>query len=120
MNDTSAGAGDPGSGRLHVVRFEELRADTTGVMSRVLEFLGVARGRAEVEAAVRANSVESMRRKEDASTMKKRIAKSPSSDSRFVNKGAIGGWRGVLTEQQSRRIAAAAGPVLERAGYEVA
>ena len=112
--------GDPGSGRLHVVRFEELRADTAGVMSRVLEFLGVSRSRAEVEAAVEANSVESMRRKEDASTMKKRIAKSPPSESRFVNKGAVGGWRGVLTEEQSRRIAAAAGPVLERAGYEVA
>jgi estrone sulfotransferase len=111
--------GDPGFGRLHVVRFEELRADTPEVMSRVLEFLGVRRSRAEIEAAVEANSVESMRLKEDASTMKKRIAKSPPAGSRFVNKGAVGGWRAVLTEEQSRRIAAAAGSVLERAGYEV-
>lgn len=105
-------------GRLHVVRFEELRSNTADVVQKVLEFLAVERSRRDIEAVVEANSVENMRRKEDASTMKKRISKATPPDSRFVNKGAVGGWRGVLSEEQSRRIASSAGPVLERVGYE--
>lgn len=105
-------------GRLHVVRFEELRSNTADVVQKVLEFLAVERSRRDIEAVVEANSVENMRRKEDASTMKKRISKSTPPDSRFVNKGAVGGWRGVLSEEQSRRIASSAGAVLERVGYE--
>jgi hypothetical protein len=105
-------------GRLHVVKFEELRADTPGVVQDVLDFLGVERSPGEVKAAVEANSVENMRRKEDASTMKKRIAKSPPPDSRFVNKGAVGGWRDILSDDQIRRIGDATAPVLRRVGYQ--
>lgn len=47
---------------LLVVRFEDLKADTPGVVASVLDFLGLPAGSAQIGAAIEAASIENMRR----------------------------------------------------------
>jgi len=117
-------SGSARGGRVLIVKFENLRGDTEGTLAAIVEFLGIDRGPEEIAAAVKNNSVENMRAKED------RTIRDPSkesaiifrpvrSDLRFINQGAVGGWRGRLTEGQIRTIERACGPMLSRLGYHV-
>jgi len=101
------------SGDLLVVRFEDMREDTETWITRCLEFLGKQVDASVIQAAIRNNSLEKMRDKEQQS---KRLAKI-SGDGRQINKGVIGRWRQTLTERQLRIVDQYAGDTLARFGY---
>jgi Sulfotransferase domain len=105
------------SGRLHVVKFEDMRTDAWSVLKGIVDFLGLDHvAPREIDRVVRDASLEQMRAKED------RAPESvlPSWGDRFVGKGSVGGWKTRLEPQQSARLEAAMRPALVRLGYPVA
>lgn len=84
-------------GDLLLLRFEEVRADLESSVQRCLDFLGKKVDPAIIRNAVRSNSLEQMRVKEDAA---KTLPKSPGEQGRWVGKGSIEGWRKTLTDRQ--------------------
>jgi hypothetical protein len=104
------------SGDLLVVRFEDMRKDLEGSVVRCLEFIGKQAEPAVIQAAIRNNSLEKMRAKEDQA---KELPKVAGEEGRQVGKGAIEGWRQRLTEQQLEIVDAFAGDTLERLHYPV-
>jgi hypothetical protein len=105
-------------GDLLLLRFEDLRKDMESVMTRVLDFLGVEVRPEAIRAAIANNTLDRMREKE---TQSKTLHQAKGGeDGRFVRKGAVGGWRERLTDDQSQRIHAVAGEALRRMGYPLA
>lgn len=109
MNSPLAKTGD-----LLVLRFEEMRKDLEGTVARCLEFLGKEVNPSAIRAAVRNNSLEEMRAKEDAARMLPRV---PGEEGRWIGKGAAQGWREKLTERQLDIVNEFAGDVLARLDY---
>lgn len=99
-------------GDLLVLRFEDMRRDIEGSIARSLQFLGAEADGNAIQAAIRNNSVESMRAKEERSRLAK-IA----GDGRQVNRGDVLGWRGKMTAHQILLVDACAGHILDRFGY---
>jgi hypothetical protein len=103
-------------GNLMTIRFEEMRSDLEGTVARCLEFLGKAVSPSAIRAAVRNNSLERMRTKEDQA---RTLPKSPGETGRWIGKGAIHGWRQKLTERQLEIVDDFAGDLLARLDYPV-
>jgi len=102
-------------GRLLLVKFEDLRLDTSGTLQKVLEFLGAGADAQPIEAAIRDNSLERMREKEDRASTKK--TRNRGGVHRFVGAGSVGGWKERLSDQQLEVLEQAAGDSLTRLGY---
>ncbi len=98
----------------HLVRYEDLRRDTAGVLTQILAFTGAAYSPADVERAVKMASFERMRALEQ---------RYPAPDSRpdsgiaFVRRGTVGGWKDELSADDLRFILARYGPTMRRVGY---
>jgi hypothetical protein len=105
------------NGRLHLVKFEDLSSSTTDVLSGVLGFLGQDRETAVIERAVRDNTFERMKEKEDVAPSSA-FAKGVDRRVRFVRSGAVGGWQTVLTPQQRALIESAFDHPAQALGYE--
>lgn len=107
------------SGRLLVIKFEELRQQTEDVVADVLSFLGVEGDRQAIRDAIANNSVQRMRAKEDRSPQLGGASaqKASGDQDRFIRSGSVGGWRARLTEAQTRLIEQCAGSGLARMGY---
>ena len=101
-------------GDLCVIRFEEMRNHPAGALAEITDFLGVKADRGVIEAAVANNSLDAMKEKEKRS---QNLPKSKTEEGRFVRKGAVGGWRSRLTEEQVALVDRYAGPMLARLGY---
>ncbi len=97
-----------------VVRYEDLKADTAGWLTRVLEFCEVEVDTARVAKAVAFSSFEEMQRQERAGGFRKRLAVNTGT---FFRRGRSGGWREELTAEQVARLIAAHGPMMQRFGY---
>jgi hypothetical protein len=111
------------SGNLLVVRFEDLRRNSEKDLQRIVEFLGAPANPDRIRAAIRNNTVEKMREKEDGSR-KSQARKvflqgtaAKNDDRRFVRSGSVQGWRKKLTPPQLELIQRYAGNVLTRLGY---
>jgi Sulfotransferase domain len=102
------------TGDLLVLRFEDMRSDLEGTVARCLDFLGKTADKAKINAAIRNNSLTRMREKEDKA---RTLPKSPKENGRWIGKGAIGGWRGTLTERQLEIVDEFAGDLLMRLNY---
>ncbi len=103
-------------GDLLLLRFEEVRSDLEKAVSRCLDFLGKKVDPAIIRKAVRSNSLEQMRVKEDEA---KTLPKSPGEFGRWVGKGSIQGWRNALTESQLKIVEEFAHDTLQRFDYPV-
>lgn len=104
-------------GGLHVVKFEDLRADARPILRGIVDFLGLDHiAPHAIDRVVRDASLERMKAKED------RAPESvlPSRGDRFVGKGSVGGWRTKLDPQQRARLEGVMRPALLRLGYPVA
>jgi hypothetical protein len=101
------------SGELLVLRFEDMRRDPEGSVARCLEFLGKKADPTVIQTAIRNNSLERMRAKEDRS----KLPKSPIEEGRQIGKGAIEGWRRKLTQRQLDIVDEFAGETLARLHY---
>ena len=99
------------NGNLLVVRYRDLRKDTQTYLQRIVDFLGVDVDRQMIVRAIQNNEFQKMRAKEDKSPQ---LGKSAEGESRFVRKGAVGGWREQLTPEQLLRIEEKTGSMLAR------
>ncbi len=104
------------NGRLHEVRYEDLRSDTEKVFRDVLDFLEADVDPERVRAAIESNSIDGMRAKEDRA---KQEGWRPTvrDDIRFVNTGTTGGWRNKLSADQAAKIEARFGAIMRSLGY---
>jgi hypothetical protein len=113
------------NGNLLVVRYEDLRKDPEQKVQELLQFVGITPDVRVIRRAIENNTLQQMRAKEDkakkageTSILLGRRTNAFDETSRFVRKGAVGGWRGKLTDAQVRLIEQYAGDTLEAAGYE--
>ena len=86
-------------GRKTLVRYEDLRADTLGVMRRVYRELGLPADEKALARAVERHSWE-------------RLPESEKGAGRFYRKGTSGGWREDLTPGQARIVEEVTAPLL--------
>lgn len=100
--------------RLLVVKFEDLRRAPEESLTQMVQFVGVPAGAEQVRAALANNSVDSMRAKEVQS---KKLIQSTTEVGRFVRKGAVQGWRSVLTPAQLQLFEQHMGAELAQVGY---
>jgi Sulfotransferase domain len=113
------------NGNLLVVRYEQLRQNPEQKIGEMLQFLGITPNFQVIRRAIENNSLQRMRAKEDnAKNAGERSIvlgnrKHKEEESRFVRKGAVGGWRDKLTDAQVRLIEQYAGEMLVAAGYEL-
>lgn len=105
------------AGKLHVVRYDRLRAEPLETMVEVADFLSLEVDPPTIEAAIENNSIKRMRAREDRERDDHFKDRNPGF--RFVNKGAVGGFKKELESAQIARIEASAGPVMKRLGYAV-
>lgn len=112
------------NGNLLVVRYEDLRQKPEQKVGELLQFLGITPNIETIRKAIENNTLQQMRAKEnDAKRSGEQSIllgrrKSEKEESRFVRKGAVGGWRGKLTEAQVKIIEEYAGDALAATGYE--
>ncbi len=105
---------------LLVIKFENMRQNTEETCRKILDFLGVSVSIEATRNAIQNNSLHNMRKKEDAvRETRYREVRAVRTDLRFVNKGAVGGWRQGLNHQQVTCIEQQVGDTLARLGYPV-
>jgi hypothetical protein len=97
-----------------MIRFEDMRRNPISVVASTLQFLGISVDQERVESAVRGNSVERMRDKEDRTPQ---IGASSGEENRFVRRGVVGGWRSKLTPSQLELLHRYVASMLSRLGY---
>ena len=96
-----------------VLRYEDMLADPQTSFGRVAAFLHLDAPPALLGKAIANTAFAQLTRQEVEQGFRER---SPE-QARFFRKGRAGGWRVMLTPQQSARIAADHGPVMRRFGY---
>ena len=112
------------NGNLLVVRYEDLRQNPEQRVGELLRFLGITPNMAIIRKAIENNTLQQMRAKENKAKRAGEESillgrrKSEKEESRFVRKGAVGGWRGKLTDAQLKMIEDYTGDTLAAAGYE--
>jgi hypothetical protein len=104
--------------RLHVVRFEDLRADTSGELARIVDFLDLRLDGSVIERVIANNSLAQMRAKEERAPGWALGARARP-DIRFVNAGSINRWKQELSRTQMQQIGDEFGETLESTGYQV-
>ena len=87
-------------GRKVLIRYEDLREDTLGVMKRIYSTLGIPVDEEELKRAVEKHSWENIPEEEKG-------------EGRFYRKGKPGGWKEDLTEEQARTVERITAPLLE-------
>lgn len=102
---------------IHLIRYEDLRADTVGRLSRALAFAGRAATEQEVRRAVTFADFEQLRQQELEKGF--RESHDPQSGGRFFRRGAAGGWRDELSAEQITLIESEHAPMMLRLGYEL-
>jgi hypothetical protein len=103
------------NGGLHVVRFEDLRADPVGGVRKILVFLGATVDDEAIRGAVNENTIARSREKEERA--EPADVKHYASGGRFVGEGRVGTWQSKLTDEQIQRIEDGVGDLLDRLGY---
>jgi len=108
-------------GRLLVVRFERMKAQTEDTLADILDFLGVSHDRAAIRQAIANNNLQRMKEKEDRSPQTSAFSRQSGNgdQKRFIRSGSTGGWRSRLSKAQVQTIERQAGSWLSRMGYAV-
>jgi hypothetical protein len=102
---------------VHLVRYEDLKADTIATFRRALDFAGCPASDADVGRAVDCASFPELRRQEQA----KGFRESPRlhRGGYFFRRGEAGAWCDELSPEQVARIEVIHAPVMRRLGYDV-
>jgi aryl sulfotransferase len=105
---------------VHLIRYEDLQADTPSVLRRALHFLGAsfeseAAEEDSIARAVRHASFAELQRQERENGFIERSTR----QELFFRQGRVGDWRRHLSEAQVRRIESAHAPTMTRLGYEL-
>jgi Sulfotransferase domain len=104
------------SGNLLVTKFEDRRRSPEEELTKILRFLGGRIDTTAVRNAIRNNTVEAMRAKEDRRAGKKYTDEG----GRHTRGGLVGGWHERLSREQLQLIEHYTGKVLLRLGYPLA
>jgi aryl sulfotransferase len=102
---------------VHLVRYEDMKADTAGMLARALAFAGEPATDADIRRAVAFADFAELRRQEENKGFRERPVR-PGGP--FFRRGEAGAWRDELTAEQIARIEAAHGPMMQRLGYGAA
>ncbi|MDP9235079.1 MAG: sulfotransferase domain-containing protein [Actinomycetota bacterium] len=105
-------------GRLHVVRFEDLRNDTSSELTRILSLLGVRLDASVIDEVIAHNALAQMRAKEDAAPLGA-LAPCARPDIRFVNSGSLTDWKHSLSQDQAQQITKEFRTSLQALRYDV-
>jgi Sulfotransferase domain len=100
------------SGRLLVVRYEDLLDNPSERVGQIADFLGLERSAEEIEKAIELNTASRMREKEFGATVLAGGSGVP-----FVRSASAGGWRGVFSDSDHDAFMSAAGQALHLVGY---
>jgi len=98
---------------VHLVRYEDMLADTAAMARAALRFAGVEPDPARLERAIAFASIDELQRQEAESGFREAPPKAPS----FFRRGIAGGWRDDLTHDQIARIERDHGFMMDRLGY---
>ena len=104
-------------GNLLTLRFEDMRANAEKALADIAAFLGVSIDAAAIRSAIQNNTLKKMQSKEDRTPQFSNLPPNNGNGLRFVRSGAVGGWRGRLSEAQLQLIDQHAGATLEALGY---
>lgn len=102
---------------VHLVRYEDLTADTAGTLRRALAFVGEPADAQDIARAVEFAAFARLQEQEREKGF--REAPRPGPHGQFFRRGKAGGWREELTPEQVARIEAEHGPMMLRLGYEL-
>jgi aryl sulfotransferase len=102
---------------VHVIRYEDLQADTPRAVRRALDFAGFWAGDEEIRRAAGYASFAELQRQEQ----EKGFGESPREPGGlFFRRGAARAWLDELNAEQIARIEAAHAPMMQRLGYQLA
>jgi aryl sulfotransferase len=102
---------------VHLIRYEDLQADTAVIFGAALAFASRPATDAEVRRAVGYADFAELRRQEQD----KGFSETPRRPGgQFFRRGEVGAWRDELSAEQVARIEAAHAPMMRRLGYELA
>ena len=101
------------SPRVHVMRYEDLVADTVAAAGGMIRFFGLEVPEARLARAVAASRFEVAQAQERRSG----FVEHPPGRGAFFRQGRAGGWREVLSAAQAGRVEAAHGVQMARLGY---
>ncbi len=99
---------------VHVVRYEDLMADTTGAFDKVLAFCRLDRDGEKLRRAVSHSRFEVLREMERTVGFRERP---PHARGRFFRRGEIGSWREEVPSDLVRKLIDAHGDMMHRFGY---
>lgn len=100
---------------VHLMRYEDMKADTVGELSRALAFAGRAATEAEIRRAVTFADFAQLRQQELERGF--REAPRPQAGGNFFRRGEAGGWRDELNPEQVARIELEHAAMMRRLGY---
>jgi aryl sulfotransferase len=101
---------------VHVVRYEDLQADTAATFAPAMGFAGRAVSAAEIKRAVAYSGFTQLQKQE----RDKGFRETPYPGATFFRRGAVGGWRDEFTPEQAARIEMDHGAMMQRLGYQTA
>jgi hypothetical protein len=91
------------AGRIHVVRYVDLRTDPQAELQRILRFLGIHRPPSSVKTVIANNSLAAMQAKEERAP-EGALGARARGDIRFVQSGSTSAWKDDLSDEQARAI----------------
>lgn len=103
---------------VHLIRYEDMKADTIGALSRALAFAGRPASEQEIKRAVTFADFTQLRQQELDKGF--REAPRPQAGGNFFRRGEVGCWRDELTAEQVARIESEHAPMMRRLGYALA
>lgn len=99
---------------VHLVRYEDMKADTIGTFSRALEFAEQPASDRDIRRAVDFADFARLSRQERENGFRQGPQRP---GGRFFRRGEVGAWRDELDADQIARIETAHGPMMRRLGY---
>ena len=101
---------------VHLLRYEDLHADTIGTFRRALRFAGRQASEEEIRQAVHFANFSELKKQEEERGF--REAPRPNAGGQFFRRGVGGDWRDELTQEQVTRIESTHEAMMRRLGYE--
>jgi hypothetical protein len=97
-------------GNIHLVRFEDVRANPCAEIKNLLKFIGCERDNEQIDLAINESSYQKMREHENTV--------SGNSEARIMRKGKVGGWKEEMTDAQLLTLGPAFWKVMNENGYD--
>jgi hypothetical protein len=98
---------------VHLMRYEDMRAEPAGAFGATLRFAQRPATDEEIARAIRHSDFDELQRQEGEKGFVERV----SVTAPFFRAGKVGGWRDALTTRQARRLEAAHAHMMQRLGY---